>query len=136
MVVKFLNQLRKNGFSGSTHADYATRIVTATDGSIYQLIPQAVLYPKSETDIKLIFKLAATPPFAELTFSPRGGGTGANGQSLTPGITIDCSKYMTEISQLNLDEKTVRVQPGVVLDQLNAFLKPHGFFFAPPCFLR
>jgi FAD/FMN-containing dehydrogenase len=130
-VDQFLNALEKTAFSGEIRADFASRLLTSTDNSIYQILPQAVLFPRSTEDLVEIFHLANQPLFQHLTFSPRGGGTGTNGQSLSPGIILDCSKYMTQILEVNLSEQWVRVQPGVVLDQLNSSLKPHGFFFAP-----
>lgn len=130
-VEQFLTALKKAPFSGEIRADFASRLLTSTDNSIYQILPQAVLFPKTTEDVVEIFQLANQHPFQTLTFSPRGGGTGTNGQSLSPGIILDCSKYMTQILDVNLDEQWVRVQPGVVLDQLNTHLKSDGVFFAP-----
>jgi len=127
----FLNALQEEGFGGDCHSDYATRIVSATDNSIYQVIPQAVLFPKNTADVLNIFKIADNADFSSLTFTARGGGTGTNGQSLNAGIVIDCSRYMTAILEINKAKKWVRVQPGVVLDQLNDALRPHGLFFGP-----
>lgn len=129
--LRFLNQLQKTGFSGEVKGDFATRLVTATDNSIYQILPKGVVFPKTHDDLVILFKLASQTPYQNINFSPRGGGTGTNGQSLSTGIIIDCSKFMNNILELNLDEGWVRVQPGVVLDQLNIYLKPHGVFFAP-----
>lgn len=127
----FLTALRSTAFSGEIQTDYATRLSVATDNSIYQVIPQAVLFPRNTNDIAIALKLASEEKFSEVTFSPRGGGTATNGQSLSPGIIIDCSRHMREIIELNLSEQWVRVQPGVVLDQLNSFLKKHNVHFAP-----
>ncbi|WP_041933981.1 D-2-hydroxyglutarate dehydrogenase YdiJ [Gloeothece verrucosa] len=127
---EFLEQLRKTPFSGEIRADFGSRLITSTDNSIYQILPQAALFPKTGQDLVVMFHLAAQNPFKSITFSPRGGGTGTNGQALSPGIIIDCSKYMNQILELNLEQGWVRVQPGVILDQLNAYLKPLGLFFA------
>ncbi|MGK0291223.1 MAG: FAD/FMN-containing dehydrogenase/Fe-S oxidoreductase, partial [bacterium] len=127
----FLQELRKTSFSGEIRTDYASRLVTATDNSVYQVIPQAVVLPKSQEDIAQVFKLALRDEFRSIKFSPRGGGTGTNGQSLNSGIMVDCSKYMNNILEINKKEGWIRVQPGVVLDQLNEYLKPHGVFFPP-----
>ena len=127
----FLEELVKTPFSGEIRADFASRLILSTDNSIYQILPQAVVFPRTSEDLVHLFQLANKKPFQTITFSPRGGGTGTNGQSLSPGIIIDCSKYMNQILEVNLDEGWVRVQPGVVLDQLNAYLKPDGVFFAP-----
>lgn len=128
---QFLEQLNKTPFSGEIRADFGSRLITSTDNSIYQILPQAVIFPKSQQDLVYLFHLANQDFFKAITFSPRGGGTGTNGQSLSPGIIIDCSKYMNQILELNLEQGWVRVQPGVILEQLNAYLKPHGVFFAP-----
>ncbi|MBD1584756.1 D-2-hydroxyglutarate dehydrogenase YdiJ [Pseudoalteromonas sp. S16_S37] len=127
----YLDTIKQAGFSGDTDTSYATRLVNATDNSIYQNVPQAVIFPKNNKDIQTALQCAAQDPFLSLTFGPRGGGTGTNGQSLTPGIVIDLSRYMREIIEINVEEKWVRVQAGVIKDQLNDFLKPYGFFFSP-----
>ncbi len=127
----FLNELNQTSFSGEIRKDYATRLSMAVDNSIYQVIPQSVIFPRSTQDIVNILNLANQEQFRNIKFAPRGGGSGPNGQSLTNGIIIDFSKYMNEILELNLEEKWVRVQPGVVLDQLNDFLRLHELFFAP-----
>ncbi len=131
LVVSYLKTITNKGFSGDTDATYGTRLTAATDNSIYQQIPQGVIFPKSEKDIQIALQTAAQDPFLSLTFGPRGGGTGTNGQSLTPGIVVDLSRYMREILEINADEGWVRVQTGVIKDQLNDFLRPYGFFFAP-----
>src|SRR5579872_4923053 len=127
----YTESLRATSFSGEIRTDYAARLAVATDNSIYQIIPQAVLFPRSTQDISIILKLSQEPQFLAIKFAPRGGGTGTNGQSLSTGIIIDCSKYMRDILEINVQENWVRVQPGVVLDQLNAFLKMHNRYFAP-----
>ncbi|KAF7773093.1 hypothetical protein PMAN_b0766 [Pseudoalteromonas marina] len=131
LVANYLNTLQKQGFTGDTDASYATRITASTDNSIYQQLPQGVIFPKNEKDIQLALQTASRDPFLSLTFGPRGGGTGTNGQSLTPGIVVDLSRYMREILEINVDEGWVRVQTGVIKDQLNDFLRPYGFFFSP-----
>lgn len=111
--------------------DLATRLTMATDSSIYQVLPEAVCFPKSHRDVQTMMQLAAQPQFHNIQFSPRGGGTGTNGQSLTLGIMIDFSRHMNQILEIDPVKKMARVQPGVVLDQLNAAAQPHGLFFAP-----
>ncbi|GIT71137.1 MAG: hypothetical protein Ct9H300mP28_09510 [Pseudomonadota bacterium] len=66
-----------------------------------------------------------------IKITARGGGTGTNGQSLSDGIMLDCSRFMNRILEINLKQGWVRVEPGVVLDQLNKYLEPHNVFFAP-----
>ncbi|MBW4621178.1 MAG: FAD-binding oxidoreductase [Cyanosarcina radialis HA8281-LM2] len=127
----FWEELGKSSFTGEIRADFASRLMMSTDNSIYQILPQAVVFPRTTADVTQLFQLANREEFQTITFAPRGGGTGTNGQSLSPGIIIDCSKYMNQILEVNLEEGWVRVQPGVVLDQLNAYLQPYGVFFAP-----
>ncbi|MEM9905756.1 MAG: FAD-binding and (Fe-S)-binding domain-containing protein, partial [Cyanobacteria bacterium P01_D01_bin.44] len=130
-VEQFLSTLERTKFAGEIRADYASRLLASTDNSIYQIVPQAVIHPRTTEDVVQVFQLATQPEFQAITFSPRGGGTGTNGQSLSPGIILDCSKYMRQILEVNLEQAWVRVQPGVVLDQLNTHLKAEGVFFAP-----
>ncbi|MDJ0619177.1 MAG: FAD-binding and (Fe-S)-binding domain-containing protein [Calothrix sp. MO_192.B10] len=130
-VVSFLRELTTTSFGGEVRGDFASRLIASTDNSIYQILPQAVVFPRTTEDLVCLFQLAGKQEFANITFVPRGGGTGTNGQSLSQGIVIDCSKYMNQILELNLEEGWVRVQPGVILDQLNLYLKPYGVFFAP-----
>ena len=129
--LSFIETLKERGFSGELNQDYANRIVLSTDNSIYQVLPQGVLYPKSQDDLVLIAQLSSEPAFAGVKLTPRGGGTGTNGQSLTDGLVVDISKHMNRILEINATERWVRVQTGVVKDQLNAALKPFGLFFAP-----
>ncbi|MEA5509861.1 FAD-binding and (Fe-S)-binding domain-containing protein [Crocosphaera sp. UHCC 0190] len=130
-IADFLSRLQDTPFSGDIKGDFANRLIASTDNSIYQILPQAVVFPHKAQDVIEIFKLANQSQFESITFSPRGGGTGTNGQSLSPSIIIDCSKYMNQVLEINLEEQWVRVQPGIILDQLNQILAPHGFFFAP-----
>lgn len=127
----FLERLASAGFKGDIHTDYATRLVMATDNSVYQLVPTAAVFPKDEADIATALRLLFTDEFREIKLSPRGGGTGTNGQALCDGVILDVSRYMTNILEVDLAAGWVRVQPGVVLDQLNDHLRPHGVFFAP-----
>ncbi|MFJ3485952.1 FAD-binding and (Fe-S)-binding domain-containing protein [Pseudomonas sp. NPDC090202] len=128
---EFLDALAASGFRGQISADYATRTVLATDNSIYQRLPQAAVFPRDADDVARIATLMAEPRFRQIKLTPRGGGTGTNGQSLTDGIVVDLSRHMNTILEINAEERWVRVQAGVVKDQLNAALKPHGLFFAP-----
>ncbi len=127
---QFLTTLKKQ-FSGDIAADYATRLVHATDNSVYQVLPQAVVFPKHEQDVQAIFRLAQHEQFKSIHFTPRGGGTGTNGQSLNHGIVIDLSRFMNRILSIDTDWQQARVQPGVILDQLQDDINPKGFFFAP-----
>ncbi|APZ06309.1 hypothetical protein BWI95_15270 [Kosakonia cowanii JCM 10956 = DSM 18146] len=131
LVLNFLQALEQQGFTGDTATSYADRLTMATDNSIYQLLPDAVLFPRSTSDVALITRLAAEARFKALVFTPRGGGTGTNGQALNQGIIVDMSRYMNRIIEIKPEEGWVRVEAGVIKDQLNQFLKPYGFFFAP-----
>mgnify|MGYP000040917392 CR=1 FL=1 len=135
-VAEYCNQLsnyqyQDKLFSGDIDITYATRVATSTDNSIYQALPQAVLFPKSTDDLVVLCQLANETEFSSIRFSPRGGGTGTNGQSLTEHVVIDMSRHMREILEINVEERWVRVQSGVIKDQLNDYLRPFGFFFAP-----
>jgi len=131
LVLNFLQALEQQGFTGDTATSYADRLTMATDNSIYQLLPDAVVFPRSTADVALIARLASQERFTSLIFTPRGGGTGTNGQALNQGIVIDMSRYMNRIIEIDPEEGWVRVEAGVIKDQLNQFLKPYGYFFAP-----
>jgi FAD/FMN-containing dehydrogenase/Fe-S oxidoreductase len=128
---EYLAQLAARGFSGEIRTDYATRLVAATDNSVYQLVPVAVIFPRHEADVALALRLGHADSFRDIKLSPRGGGTGTNGQALCDGVILDVSRHQNRILELNLSERWVRVEPGVILDQLNDYLRPHGVFFAP-----
>ena len=125
----YLDALKSSTFSGDIEFTYASRLSVATDNSIYQKLPQAVVFPKSVSDLSLIGKLANQHPLVK--FAARGGGTGTNGQSLTSGVVVDMSRHMNKVLEINAEQGWVKVQSGVVKDQLNDALRPHGFFFAP-----
>ncbi|MFT7562217.1 MAG: FAD/FMN-containing dehydrogenase/Fe-S oxidoreductase [Flavobacteriales bacterium] len=130
-TLEFLEQLARSGFGGEIHTDYGNRTVQSTDNSVYQILPQAVVYPCDTDDLVALGELLSNKSHHGIHVSPRGGGTGTNGQSLNDGIIVDLSKHMNNILEINAEKKWVRVQSGVVKDQLNAALKPHGLFFAP-----
>jgi FAD/FMN-containing dehydrogenase/Fe-S oxidoreductase len=104
------------------------RIAYSTDASVYQEMPLAVAVPKNAADIRYLIEFARTN---QLTLVPRTAGTSLAGQVVSHGVIVDVSKYMNAVLELNAAEKWVRVQPGVVRDDLNAWLKPHGLLFAP-----
>lgn len=129
--IDFLSELRLRGFEGDISQRQADRVVFATDNSIYQVPPQAVVFPRHESDVVRVATLSGEERFRSITFTPRGGGTGTNGQSLTDGIAVDLSRHMNAILEINVEEGWARVQAGVVKDQLNAAVLKHGLFFAP-----
>src|SRR6267142_138177 len=108
--------------------DNLTRQLYATDASLYQIEPLAVAFPKSERQASAIIEAAA---HAGVSIIPRGAGTGLVGGAIGEGLVIDFSRYNREITDLDLERRAVRVGPGVVLDELNHFLRPHGFCFGP-----
>lgn len=130
-VERYIHALNESGFTGDTTTRYGDRLTLATDNSIYQLLPQAIVFPRSTADVILVMRLAAQDEFRSVTFTPRGGGTGTNGQSLNNGVVIDLSRYMNRILEINPEQGWVRAEAGVIKDQLNAYLKPYGYFFAP-----
>ncbi len=113
---------------GELYDDLTMRILYATDASAYREMPLAVVVPKSITDIK---KLVAFAHAEKTSLIPRTAGTSLAGQVVGNGIIVDVSKYFTQILELNKEEGWVRVQPGVIRDELNIFLKPYGLFFGP-----
>jgi FAD/FMN-containing dehydrogenase len=113
---------------GEFYYDQRMRILYATDASAYRELPLAVAMPKSIQDIK---KLIAFAHAESTSLIPRTAGTSLAGQVVGNGIVVDVSKHFTQILELNTDEQWVRVQPGVIRDELNMFLKPHGLFFGP-----
>ena len=131
LYAAFCAELRARGFDGDLTTTDADRTVLATDNSIYQLTPQAIAFPRTVDDLKRIATLLREARFAEIRIAPRGGGTGTNGQSLTDGFVVDLSRHMNRIIAIDPVARTARVEAGVVKDQLNAALAPHGLFFAP-----
>ena len=113
---------------GELYYDRTMRILYATDASAYREMPLAVAIPKTVNDIRKLISFARTE---KTSLIPRTAGTSLAGQVVGGGIVVDVSKYFTKIIELNSDEGWVRVQPGVIRDELNIFLKPHGFFFGP-----
>ncbi len=108
--------------------DNLTRQLYATDASIYQVEPAAVAFPKTARQASALIQAALE---AGISVIPRGAGTGLIGGAIGSGLVIDFSRHARQITDLDLDRRTVRVGPGVVLDQLNAFLRPHRLRFGP-----
>src|SRR5271170_8085554 len=108
--------------------DNLTRQLYATDASPYQIVPLAVAFPKSPTEAGSIIRAAAQ---AGVPVIPRGAGTGLSGGGIGEGLVIDFARHNRQIFGFDKERRTVRVGPGVVLDQLNGFLKAEGFRFGP-----
>ena len=114
--------------SGDLHFDALYKSMYATDASVYRKIPLAVAFPKDSSDIQKLIQFANDE---EVTLIPRTAGTSLAGQCVGEGIVVDVSKYFTNIISLDQLQKRVTVQPGVIRDDLNRFLKPYGLFFGP-----
>ncbi len=113
---------------GECHYDHLLRVLYATDASVYRQLPAAVVLPKSAEDIHKVITFANEKG---LSIIPRAAGTSLAGQVVGNGIVVDISKYMNQILEVNVEEQWVRVQPGVIRDELNVFLAKHGLFFGP-----
>lgn len=121
-----LAQRLRRVLRGEVMFDAASRGRYATDASIYQINPVGVVVPRDETDVQAIFEIAND---MQVPILARGGGTSQCGQTVGEALVIDNSRHLRGISELNVEAATVKVQPGVVLDDLNAMLKPHGLWF-------
>lgn len=121
-------QLLSEKLSGELFYDDLIKSIYATDASVYRMLPLAVAYPKNNDDLKLLIAFAKDN---ETSLIPRTAGTSLAGQCVGEGIVVDVSKYFTKILNVNEKEQTVTVQPGVVRDALNSYLKPFGLFFGP-----
>ncbi len=116
----------KQVLAGDVYDDGFTRGRYATDASIYQMIPHAVVVPKSYDDIKKTVQFCRENGLAVL---PRGGGTSQNGQTVNHAVVLDNTKYFNKILALDVENRCCTVEPGIVLDELNRQLKPHGLWF-------
>jgi FAD/FMN-containing dehydrogenase/Fe-S oxidoreductase len=115
-------------FDGELYDDNKTRILYATDASAFREMPLAVALPRTISDIKKLINFADRE---HISLIPRTAGTSLAGQVVGQGIIADVSKYFTKILELNVAEKWVRVEPGVIRDDLNLFLAPYGLLFGP-----
>ena len=122
-----LEQLHKS-LKGEVLFDDLHKTLYATDASVYRKIPLAVAFPKDENDIKALIDFANKN---NITLIPRTAGTSLAGQCVGDGIVVDVSKYFTNILEFDEQHKTITLQPGIVRDSLNVFLKPFGLFFGP-----
>ena len=121
-----LEQNLRRSLKGEVLFDRASRGRYSTDASIYQVEPVGVVVPRDEADLALAVDVARD---AKAAILPRGAGTSQCGQTVGDALVIDCSKYLREIVGFDKNKAQVTVQPGVVLDQLNAWLKPHGLWY-------
>ena len=108
--------------------DETIKVLYATDASVYRALPQAVAFPKSESDIIKLVKFANEH---KTYLVPRAAGTSLAGQTVGEGIIVDCSKYLNQITEINTQDKWALVQPGVIRNELNYHLSDTGLFFGP-----
>ena len=113
---------------GEIRFDDLARSLYATDASPYEILPYGVVIPKTPEDVRVVLEVAREFSVPVL---PRGGGTSLAGQTVGMAIVVDFSKYMNQIVSFDLENRTVRVQPGIVRDELNKFLAPHNLHFTP-----
>jgi FAD/FMN-containing dehydrogenase/Fe-S oxidoreductase len=127
-VTVSLEQALNEAISGEVRFDRVSRALYSTDASVYQIAPVGVVLPRTREDVARLVQLAAEH---RTSITPRGGGTSQAGQAIGAGLVLDTSKYLNRILEVNADERWARVEPGVVLDDLNAQLKSFGLRFAP-----
>lgn len=118
----------KSQLEGQLFTDDLMKALYATDASVYRKLPLAVAYPKTVEDLKMLIQFANTN---SASLIPRTAGTSLAGQCVGEGIVVDVSRHFTKIIDINEKNRTVTVQPGVVRDELNNYLKPFGLFFGP-----
>lgn len=121
-------KILKASLSGELFWDKMMQSMYAQDASLYRELPLAVAYPKTEEDLLQLIQFAKK---RKISLIPRTAGTSLAGQCVGNGIVVDVSRYMNRILSLDEKNKTVTVQPGVVRDELNRYLKPYGLFFGP-----
>jgi FAD/FMN-containing dehydrogenase/Fe-S oxidoreductase len=126
-VAAFRAELERT-ISGEVRFDRLSRALYSTDASVYQIVPLGVVIPKTEEDILAVVRAGVR---FRVPLTARGGGTSQAGQAIGPGVSLDCSKYFNRILEISEAGRWVRVQPGCVLDELNAELKPFRLQFAP-----
>ncbi len=104
-VSRWLGKLEKAQFGGEIDTRLAARMAVATDNSIYEILPQAVVFPKTPSDVATIMRTLNTPETRDIQIVPRGGGTGTNGQALAAGVVVDLSRHMRTIHRLDIGSK-------------------------------
>ena len=128
MIQKSILENLQKKLQGELHFDALYKSLYATDASVYRKIPTAVAYPKNSQDLKILIEFANQN---NVTLIPRTAGTSLAGQCVGEGIVVDVSKHFTSILEFDERHKTITVQPGVLRDELNLFLRPYGLFFGP-----
>lgn len=117
-----------SSLQGELHTDKLTKALYATDASVYRIMPEAVAYPASASDLQSLIAFAQKHRHSLI---PRTAGTSLAGQCVGKGIVVDLSKHFTDIYEIDVKARTVTVAPGVIRDELNSYLEPHGLFFGP-----
>ena len=118
----------KTAFKGTLHFDDLHKRIYATDASVYRKIPLGVAYPTDEADIKTLIEFAGKNSIGLI---PRAAGTSLAGQCVGDGLIVDISKHMTRIVSFDAERQLITVQPGVIRDELNDYLRPFGLFYGP-----
>lgn len=126
-LTRLIAELRTD-FTGEIRCDKLARALYATDAGIHEIPPDLVLFPKCADDVRAAVKICKR---FNLPLTPRGAGTGLTGGALNRGAVIDFSRFMNRVLEIDPARRIARVEPGVVLDQLNEKLKPHGLHFSP-----
>ncbi len=128
MIDNYALENLQNSLTGELVFDQLHKSIYATDASVYRKIPLAVAFPKNENDLKILIDFASKN---SITLIPRTAGTSLAGQCVGDGIVVDVSKYFTKIIHFDESSKKITVQPGIVRDELNNYLKTFGLFFGP-----
>ena len=126
-VADCLHDLQKR-VDGEVRSDVASRMLYSTDASIYQVMPHAVLIPRTAADVHAAVETAA---HYQTPLLPRAAGSSLAGQAVNEALVVDFTRHLDSVLEINAEEKWVRVQPGIVLDELNLFLRPYGLQFGP-----
>ena len=124
-----LEQQLSDTLAGEVRFDLYSKALYSTDASLYQIQPIGVVIPKDRQDVIKTVQIASEH---NVPILPRGGGTSLAGQSVGEAIVLDMSKYMNQLLEVNVAEHWARVEPGIVLDELNHKLKPHGLMNVCP----
>src|SRR6202158_1388721 len=126
--IEALRRELESEITGEVRFDKVSRALYSTDASVYHIEPIGVVVVKSRQDVVRAIRICRKH---RCPLTMRGGGTSQAGQAIGPGIQIDTSKYFNRVLEVNLQKRWARVEPGIVLDELNAALRPHGVRFAP-----
>src|SRR5207244_10526987 len=114
--------------TGEVRFDRVSRSLYSTDASVYRIEPLGVVVPRTREDVIRTVQIAGRHGGS---ITARGGGTSQAGQAIGAGLQLDASKYFNRVLEVSVGERWARIEPGVVLDELNAELRPHGLRFAP-----